>query len=283
MQANPRFQNLDKKFWANVRTISESLGYTDKKSRQIKVYLLDEIIRVMSSQGFSTTHLVSPDGTPTQTAHMLHSYVQYRAEALNTFVQPRLMDAERAAQTFDELRQKLNSTLPVPMNKQSGDKKRPAYLTGIVNLLIEAHAEGLPCDYDPRRLTSFTQAGELSRTLARRVDGCFPGCVNPIAIWEIKEYYHTTTFGSRVADGVYESLLDGLELEELRLNTGIGVHHLLIVDAYYTWWELGRSYLCRMMDMLHMGYVDEVLFGFEVVERLPIIVSGWVKTIKERE
>jgi hypothetical protein len=35
--------------------------------------------------------------------------------------------------------------------------------------------------------------------------------------------------------------------------------------------------------MLHMGYVDEVLFGFEVVERLPIIVSGWVKTIKERE
>jgi hypothetical protein len=39
-----------------------------------------------------------------------------------------------------------------------------------------------------------------------------PGTVNPIAIWEIKEYYYTTTFGSRVADGVYETLLDGMEL-----------------------------------------------------------------------
>jgi len=29
-------------------------------------------------------------------------------------------------------------------------------------------------------------------------------------------YYYTTTFGSRVEDGVYETLLDGMELEELR-------------------------------------------------------------------
>ena len=31
---------------------------------------------------------------------------------------------------------------------------------------------------------------------------------------------------------------------------------------YYTWWQCGRSYLCRIIDMLHMGYVDEVLFGY---------------------
>lgn len=49
-------------------------------------------------------------------------------------------------------------------------------------------------------------------TLARRVEGAFPSPVNPVAVWEIKEYYYTTTFGSRVADGVYESLLDGMEL-----------------------------------------------------------------------
>ena len=39
----------------------------------------------------------------------------------------------------------------------------------------------------------------------------------------------------------------------------------------------GRSYLCRILDMLHMGYVDEVLFGSEVVDRLPTLVKGWVK------
>ena len=58
------------------------------------------------------------------------------------------------------------------------------------------------------------------------------------------------------------------------------VRHYLIVDAHYTWWECGRSYLCRIIDMLHMGYVDEVLFGREVVERLPLLVKEWVAAAK---
>jgi len=29
-----------------------------------------------------------------------------------------------------------------------------------------------------------------------------------------------------------------------------------------------------------MGYVDEVLFGSEVIERLPDIVSEWVEMVK---
>lgn len=67
-----------------------------------------------------------------------------------------------------------------------------------------------------------------------------------------------------------------MELEELEANERIRVEHLLIVDSHYTWWICGRSYLCRIVDMLHMGLVDEVLFGREIVERLPEIVSGWV-------
>jgi hypothetical protein len=34
--------------------------------------------------------------------------------------------------------------------------------------------------------------------------------------------------------------------------------------------------------MLHMGYVDEVLFGREVIERLPEIVPTWVKLAADR-
>ena len=107
--------------------------------------------------------------------------------------------------------------------------------------------------------------------------------VNPIAVWEIKEYYYTTTFGSRVPDGVYESLLDGMELEEIRETEQIDIKHYLMVDAHYTWWDCGRSYLCRIFDMMHMGYVDEVLFGREVAERLPSLVKQWVKTAKARD
>ena len=120
------------------------------------------------------------------------------------------------------------------------------------------------------------------RTLSRRVDGAFPAVINPIAIWEIKEYYYTTTFGSRVADGVYETLLDGHELEESEAASNQKVRHLLIVDDYFTWWKCGRSYLCRLIDMLHMGYLDEVLFGREVVEQLPILVKEWVKEYERR-
>src|SRR5207237_4248459 len=165
-----------------------------------------------------------------------------------------------------------------------GAKRAPAFFTGIINMLIEAHADGVVVDYDPRGLTLVTRDDIPFRTLARRVDGAFPTRVNPIAVWEIKEYYYTTTFGSRVADGVYESLLDGMELEELRQETKneIDVKHYLMVDAHFTWWVKGRSYLCRLIDMLHMGYVDEVLFGKEVETRLPIIAKEWANSYRAR-
>lgn len=232
--------------------------------------------------GLKTHHVLEPSGEPTEMGQTLVDYFRLRAQALNEFVRPRLMDKERARQTFDEWHGRLAPKRPVPMNKQKGDKKAPAFLTGLVNMIIESHIENFDCNYDPRELTTFTLSGMPLRTLARRVDGAFPTTVNPIAIWEIKEYYYTTTFGSRVADGVYESLLDGMELEELRDSEKIDVKHYLMVDDLYTWWDCGKSYLCRLIDMIHMGYVDEILFGYEVVERLPSIVAGWVATAKEQ-
>ncbi len=192
------------------------------------------------------------------------------------------MTAERAKQTFDQLIAKLRPRCPIPMNKQKGTKRTPAYFTGIVNMLIEANTAGIPCDHNPLSLTTITRNSRPLRTLARRVDGAFPSAVNPVAIWEIKEYYYTTTFGSRVADGIYETLLDGLELEELREHERIKVLHYLMIDAYETWWTLGRSYLCRIVDILHMGYIDEALFGYEVIERIPQLVNDWVKLAESR-
>jgi len=73
-----------------------------------------------------------------------------------------------------------------------------------------------------------------------------------------------------------------MELEELRVSGGISVMHYRMVDDHYTWWDCGRSYLCRIVDMLHTGYVDEVLFGSEVVERFPAIVKKWVRQLRMR-
>ena len=88
-------------------------------------------------------------------------------------------------------------------------------------------------------------------------------------------YDYTTTFGSRVADGVYETQLDGWELSEAEENLNHKVQHYLIVDDRFTWWTKGRSYLCRLIDTMHMGLVDEVIFGKEVVTRIPELVNEW--------
>jgi hypothetical protein len=273
MKADISFLKKSKSFWASVRTLSQHIGYS--RGQSIYVPDLDEMVEAFVELNLDTSSLVEM-GRPTKLATDLRSYFSYRKKVLTDQVEPNLMDADAARATFQSLRRKLNPSVKIPMNKQKGDKKAEAYLTGIVNMIIEQHCHDLPCDYDPRKLTTITKEGQPLRTLARRVDGAFPSSTNPIAIWEIKEYYYTTTFGSRVADGVYESLLDGMELEELREHENIDVLHYLFVDAHYTWWECGKPYLCRIVDMLHMGYVDEVLFGSEVIQELPRIVGEWV-------
>lgn len=286
MKPDNRFLGRPKHFWANVRLISQEAGYTERgrrgKKGRIKVPTLAEMVTALRKFGLGAIHLIDERGKPTELGQMLSAYFEYRAEALNTVVEPQLMDADRARETFEKLHAQLSPGCPIPMNKQKGEKKAPAYFTGIINMLIEANAEGLPCDYDPRKLTVVTRDDTPLRTLARRVDGAFPSAVDPVAVWEIKEYYYTTTFGSRVADAVYETLLDGMELEELWEHERVDVKHYFMADAHYTWWHDGRSYLCRIIDLLHMGYVDEVFFGYEVVQRLPAVVKEWVETARSR-
>jgi len=282
MKPNNAFLNLPKNFWASVRLISQEAGYTQKTTGQIKVPANDEINSKLEKFDINFYRLREQNTDSGNIGELLQDYFSYRADILNTYVETRLMNVAKAKKIFKKFFDDLKPSCPIPMNKQKGKMKTPAYLTGLVNMLVEANSNGLPCDYDPHQLTIITKDDLPVRTFARRVDGAFPSCVNPIAIWEIKEYYHTTTFGSRVADGVYESLLDGLELEELRKHEGINIKHYLIVDAHDTWWKQGKSYLCRIIDMLHMGYIDEVLFGYEVIERLPNLVKEWVEIYQSR-
>lgn len=278
MKPNEKFIKMPKSFWASVRSLSQEIGYARK----------DEIIVPSYAQmAIAFTHLsldprnIMADSKPTILAKQLYEYFKFRADILKITAKPNLMDAAQAEAEFHKIQKESNFRCPQPMNKQKNEKKNYAFFTCLINMLIEKHSDGINCDFDPRKLTTVTLNGTPLRTLARRVDGAFPQTVNPVAIWEIKEYYYTTTFGSRIADGVYETLLDGLELEELREHESIEIKHYLMIDAYNTWWNDGKSYLCRMVDMLHMGYVDEILFGREVITELPRIVADWVKTVRE--
>ena len=280
MKPNKLFKNQTLEFWANIKLLNQRLGYVLRQSPKnptggFIIPTLLQIKTVFISEGLNFTKIINNDDTFTEFGQLIIDYMIYRGVLLTDFVKPNLMDKDSAKETFYNLKNQLNPQIPLPFNKQKDEKRDHSYLTGLVNMLINENKAEFACDFDPKELTAFTDNGFPIRTLSRRVDGAFPGVINPIAIWEIKEYYYTTTFGSRVADGVYETQLDGWELWEAKENVGKDALHYLIVDDYFTWWVKGRSYLCRLIDSMHMGLVDEVIFGKEVLSRIPELVNEW--------
>ena len=275
MKPNMKYTSLPKDFWANIKLLSEEIGYSSRGSDKLKIYSAKEIIDCLKKKKLDTAYLKFKLRNNHSYLENIVGYLNYRSECLLKTVKPNLMDRNGAKAIFKGLRGRLSPKCKLPMNKQKGVKRHYSYLTCMVNILTENSLKGDIFDQDPHSLTIITKNKRPIRTFTRRFDGVYPSVINPKAIWEVKEYYGTTTFGSRVADGVYESMLDGEELQELRENEKISVKHYLIVDDYFTWWVKGRSYLCRLIDMLHMGYVDEVLFGKEIVKRWPQIVESW--------
>ena len=123
----------------------------------------------------------------------------------------------------------------LPLNKQKGAKRHAAYFTCLINMLTEQNLTGAIFNDDPGQLATIKDAnGKLIKTLSRRIDGAYPSLANPIALWEIKEYYGTTTFGSRVADGVYETRLDGYEIKDAIKFGAKKINHYLLIDDKFT-------------------------------------------------
>lgn len=283
MKPNELFLAQDPTFWSNVKLINQRIGYTVRGKNKVdghhgfRVPSVKDIKNVYISEGLDFNKLVVGNSF-TDFGQLIHDYMEWRGDVLFNHFEPNLMNQAEAKDLFYEMKGNLNPSCPLPMNKQSGLKSDHAYLTGLVNMLIERYIGTCPCNYNPGELTAFTQNGIPARTLSRRVDGAFPAVINPTAVWEIKEYYYTTTFGSRIADGVYETQLDGMELLEARKNLGIDVKHYLIIDAHFTWWGMGRSYLCRIIDTMHMGLLSEVIVGKEVLSRIPELAQEWASS-----
>ena len=53
------------------------------------------------------------------------------------------------------------------------------------------------------------------------------------------------------------------------------IYLYLFVDAYGTWWDQGKAYLCRLVDAVNKGVVDEIVVGRECVEAIPRLVRTW--------
>lgn len=276
MKSFEKYLGKDESFWAYVKFLSQELGYSDRTTGNLRRYTLRDIVYCLAKHDLNTEILTAfPSGKPTPLAIDLLEYLNSRAELLENEVAPLLMDRDEAKIEFEKLQKAYRFTCYLPNNKQKGEKMHHAYLTCMINMLTEKTLSCKKFDDKPSSLTVVLESDKIIKTFSRWMDGAYPTIKNPIAVWEIKEYYGTTTFGSRVADGVYETMLDGLEIKVLDKEKNRKILHYLIIDDRFTWWNKGRSYLCRIIDILNMGLVDEVLFGREILTRWPEIVSEW--------
>ena len=125
MIANAEFQKQPKMFWAYVRTLSQKLGYTTRKTKQIKIPTVPEIVTGLTALGLDPTKLVKK-GTvsPTDLGRALLNYFAYRAEVLNDKVQRQLMNAKGAPITLTA------TTSPACMESARLSKRpRPVFST----------------------------------------------------------------------------------------------------------------------------------------------------------
>lgn len=279
MQAFERFQGMDASFWAFVKYVSENLGYTERGEGLVKKYPIRTIKALCEKRGINAS-----DDAIVNAAQ----YSEMRADLLNRFAESMLMDAGQASEEFrnwEMLHRVENYNCKLPLNKQKGTKKQVAFFTAIINIIAEktlreitGNNRSLGFDDDPRSLAYvWDDNRRIIGASSRRFDGAYPSIESPELVWEIKEYYYATTFGSRVADGVYETQLDGFEFKELYDRTGRKVYHVLFIDAYRTWWVQGKSYLCRLVDAMNSGVVDEVIVGREVFTRWPELLHSIIE------
>lgn len=279
MQAFPEFRHMPTPFWAMVKYVSETLGYTIRGQGIVRTYSIDEIDRLLSQNGIVVGY---------ETIESAKQYFDMRANLLNHQVQRNLMNSEAAKETFERLyplHRDNDFKCKLPMNKQKGAMKQVAFLTAIINILTEdtlrrssVYDGSLGFNDDPRGLVYvFDDNKHIIGASSRRFDGAYPNILNPRIVWEIKEYYYATTFGSRVADGVYETQLDGFEFRDISQRSGKPITHVFFLDAYKTWWVDGKSYLCRIVDILNSGLVDEVIVGREVLDRWPKLLKSIIE------
>ena len=112
--------------------------------------------------------------------------------------------------------------------------------------------------------------------MARNPDGAVPSLLNPVVVWEIKEYWGKTGGGSKMSDAVYECHLVGRELRDFERRSGIRAQHIAFLDGKEQW-ESRKSDMLRFIDLFHQGLIDHLIVGREVETEWEALLSGILK------
>jgi hypothetical protein len=164
----------------------------------------------------------------------------------------------------------------------AGYHKSPKVLVHTVEAIArrECGKAGVSVNTNPQRRAALV-SDEHIWVSPRRLDGALPDLLNPIALWEIKEYWGKTKGGSKMSDALYEIHLVGLELREFEDEFGIHVNHYAVLDGLRQW-QARKSDVRRIVDLLYMGLLDELVAGREVLTEWPRIVNENIALAQRR-
>lgn len=271
MFANEKFHGRGREFWSYVRLVSEQAGYQPHGDELVKEYDIDDLRETIEDTGINADPLLGGFSEPTaDLGSDVLDYLNYRSEQVEVALD-RIRTKDEAVAEFEEFSEGFQMETE-QLNKQGSSE--PLVFANSVNLVLEKET-GVDFNPNPRMLpTVLDDEKNLQMTLPKWPDGAFPTARNPLAIWEVKEFYSSTTFGSRIADAIYEIMLFSEELDTLHNETGEEVELYLMTDGYEAW-QSGVSYICRIIDVVNMGYIDAAIFGEEVFTQWPDIVAEW--------
>lgn len=267
-----QYLTKDDEFWAYIRLVSQQAGYQPRGEKIVKTYDESDLQNSVKSTGINGEPLFGDFATDglTDMGKDVLEYLNYRSKQVKVALD-NIQTREEAEQVFEEYK-KDYKLKHVQYNRQGNNE--PLVFANTVNLVLEKEYGG---EFDPNPYelpTVLDDEKNLQLTFAKRLDGSVPNNRNPIALWEVKEFYNSSTFGSRVADAIYEIMLLSQEAQSIENQVGREIEMYLLTDGEQAW-SKGISYICRIIDILNMGYIDAAIFGKEVVEDWPKIVRDW--------
>lgn len=187
------------------------------------------------------------------------NYVNQREKAFEAAFD-RLRDEEKAKRYCVENKIAFSTTATQSKDHHQASKALVATVSAIA--VDECAKRSIPIDKNPQARCVWCNSRGLHVT-ARNLDGAIPSTVNPVIIWEIKEYWGKTSGGSKMSDAVYECNLVGRELRDFEQQSGVAVLHAVFVDGKEQW-SSRKSDLKRFIDLENQGLIDRLFIGTDV-------------------
>jgi len=193
-------------------------------------------------------------------ARLLVDYLHFRTTLWD--LGDRLLRTEDEATAF--CRKKFNEVPKTTQTKNLDHHQSSKAMVLTTTRLAEVVCTdlGVTIEANPQRRCVWV-ANEQLHVTARNLDGAVPGLVDPFLVWEIKEYWGTTSGGSKMSDAVYECALVGRELRDFEKRSKLNVLHAVLLDGKAQW-TARKSDLLRFYDLYHQGLIDILVVGREV-------------------